>query len=228
MNNVIGVLLFSLAIYSSLSAQTKQIVVLGHGEVFEAANQAEFSFIIQRDGRTLKTAFVEAQQYVNRIFTELLSIGLDSSGFQQSRVRVSDKSIAWLTTDKVEAVLRTRVVLNDINQLETVLGILGKYELSYLSDVQFNLRDNTELKERAYVAALNDAKRNAAAIAQSTGLVISEIVSIEETGEVQTSGSNLAYRYERYGKMSSMATPVEITPERIIQSKQLKVCFSLK
>jgi uncharacterized protein YggE len=206
-------------------AQERRLSLIGEADVSEVANQVQFTFVVKKDGRDLSTAFTEAQKYLSTISADLRSIGLDSTSLRQSRVRVDEKNLAWFTSNKIHAVLRTKVVVNNLGLLEGVLEVLGKYEVENLSSIDFKLKDQSALKQKAYVAALEDARRNAAAIAQSSGLTLGEIRLIEEE----------AYQfyddYAAYAKRSLFLrqdlSQVSFFPEQISLSKRLKVTFAV-
>ena len=97
-----------------LAAQDNILTIIGESQLTESANQAEFYFTIKKDGKTLKSAFSNAKSYLNSIQNELISIGLDSSSIQQSKLWVDDKFISLFTTNKIEAILRAKILLNNL------------------------------------------------------------------------------------------------------------------
>lgn len=219
------VFLFSIGFLAS--AQVRSYTVLGVGEVTETANRAELSFIIKRDGRTIKSAFADAQRYLNTVFSDMRSIGIDSTSWHQSKVRVNEKNLAWFTLDKAEAVLRTKVVLDSIHLIEDFLEILSKYDVEFLSDIDFSLKNDTELKQRAYVAALEDARSNAMALAKAVGATLGNVLHVEEY--YGTSAPLLTeYRRESYAKMSALTTVSTIIPEHITRERRLLVTFAVE
>ncbi|RIK79759.1 hypothetical protein DCC62_05110 [candidate division KSB1 bacterium] len=205
-------------------SQERRLSVIGEAEVTEVANQAQFTFVVTKSGRDLRTAFVEGQTYLSTIYIDLQSIGLDSTAIRQSKVRVDEKDLTWFTSKKKEAVLRTTVIINNLDLLEGVLEILGKYEIEDLSGIDFTLKDQKALKQKAYVAALEDARRNAAAITQSSGLTLGEIQRIEEEAGLP---SNSFLAEEMAYRLRQQAYRVSFFPEQISLSKKLKVTFAI-
>jgi len=219
-----------IAICSFSFSQQKILVIYGKSDVTEIANRAEFTFVVEKDGNSLKEAFAEAQAYLNSLFRELKTIGIDSSSIQQSRVRVNEKDLTWFTSKKYKAVLRTKIVIDNISSLESVLEIIGKYEIEYLSEIEFSLKNYDALTQRAYNEAVKNAKNNAFALAKSQGLSLGDISSIVEETEQE---SQRSYPYLRgaflneasFSKKGAYAFASSIIPEQILYRKMLKVTF---
>lgn len=221
---VLALFVFAPMIY----AQQKSLVLYGKGEVAEVANRAELTFIIQMDGNTLTTAFYEAQTFLNGIFNDLKAIGLDSSAIQQSLIRVNEKDLTWFTSKKYRAVLRTKLMIDSLRWIENVLEVLGKYELEYLSDIQFSLKDYQSLNQRAYNEAFDDAKRNAVALSKSKGFVLGEVSSIIENEEFGLeNASNYIQKSESFYRFSGVSLVPSILPEKIVARKTLKIIFAI-
>lgn len=91
---------FLIMIVSLGFSQERRLSVIGEAEVTEVANQAQFTFVVKKSGRDLRTAFVEAQTYLSTIYIDLQSIGLDSTALRQSKVRVDEKNLTWFTSKK--------------------------------------------------------------------------------------------------------------------------------
>ena len=204
----------------------------GNSEVTEIANRAEFTFTIEKDGKSLKESFKEAQSYLNSIFKELQTVGIDSNSIQQSRVRVNEKDLTWFTSKNYKAVLRTKVIIDNISTLESVLEIIGKYEIEYLSEIQFSLKDYAILTQRAYYEALKNAKNNAQALAKDQGFSLGEVISIIEESERDFQNPNPYLRGGYYAATEVSFTKkglygfgASIIPEQILFGKKLKVTF---
>ena len=209
-----------------LAAQDNILTIIGESQLTESANQAEFYFTIKKDGKTLKNAFSNAKSYLNSIQNELISIGLDSSSIQQSKLWVDDKYISLFTTNKIEAILRAKILLNNLDLLDDVLDILGKWKVEYISEIKFRLLDNQPLNEKAYVEAIENAKLSADVISKTHNLKLGKILSIVE---IQDKYSDNYTAEPSYSKVASMRYDysMKVFPDIIYVEKKVKVTFEL-
>lgn len=225
MKLITNILTLMLIPFCTVVSQQRVLTLFGESEVTEPANRAEFSFIVDRDGKDLQSAFVEAQNYLNSIFHDLRDIGLDSTSLQQSRVRIDEKSLTWFTSQKYKAVLRTKIVLSNLSILESVLDVLNRYEIENLSDVQFGVENEQSLRQKAYIEALQSAKRDAESLSKAEGFLLGEVTSIiEETEQPRDYNEYFFGAKLRGGTSISQAS---FFPDQIKMYKKLKVTFAI-
>lgn len=225
MGSLRWILLVALLPGSIVLAQERQLSVQGESTVTANADRAEMSFTIEKKGKDLEEAFAEAQATMSQIYSDLLAIGCDSSILQPSRVRVDDRSLHFVTSEG-KAVHRAKVVLRKLDLLEPLLQVLGRYDIEQSSRIRFVLADETTLRQKAYVAALDDARRTAEALAKSAGLSLGTIVSVEERlcdrdGDGDSEGRSYYMDFRGEYIPPVMADQIAVT-------KTLKVTFAMK
>lgn len=211
---------------ASAAAQTRTITVVGEAEVSERANIAEFTVTLRKDGKTLEGAYAEVQKYSNSIVSDLLKTGLDSNSIQQSRLRVDEKLFKLFSTNKIEAVIRLKVILSDLTLLEKALAIFNRAEVDDVSDIHYRLRDDFALKQRALSLATANAVKSAAALATEHKLSLVKIISIEDMTNPISDVRTTEYEYQS-SKSGWMYTTSSF-PEIVYLRRHVKVVYEIQ
>ncbi len=217
-------LLLSLFVNLTAAAQERVITIIGEAELSEPANRAEFTFQLEKDGKTLDDAFANVQAKLSPIVRNLIQIGIDSNSIEQSRLYVDEKFFSLFSSNKIQASVQVRVIIDDLNLLKSVLNIMSTSQIEKLTFIHFKLRDDRSLIGRTLSQAVTNAKASAAAVTQSNGLELGGIVSI-----VELEPPNIAAVAERPMFMIRGGSIGSYTfPEKIFLTKRVKVTFELK
>ncbi|HEX8297684.1 MAG TPA: SIMPL domain-containing protein [Rubricoccaceae bacterium] len=202
-------LFLALLVTGTASAQTlsltpptsgpRTITVQGQGEASAAADHARLRFQVVTEGATLDEALRLHETEVARVQGLLRDAGVPDARVTLDRVAVGDDEEdgpVYGADDASEIVRVTRAVTAEIDDLDTVDGLVGQLASRQGDDalttqmrsvvVSFERRDVTGLRETALRDAVRDARRRADLTAEVSGVRVGRVLNVTEGGVTGT------------------------------------------
>lgn len=179
-------------------AATKQITVLGSVELRESADQASFTFSVKGVGSSLRLAVENSNKKMKIVTDKLIQLGIHPSDISTSRFysgeNYGDKAFLSSSRD-YQATLTALVKVDSLPVLESVLYTISESEVQSLSNIGFSLKDELDPRRRARIGAALKAKEKAEDIARALGVVLGELISVEETDPTRVFSQQAAQNY---------------------------------
>lgn len=182
--------------YIGLTDKSERMVTInGMGKVSGQNNIAVTSIGYSNTDKDVGTAQTENKKVMDQVFSELKKLGIADKDLQSNYTIYPDYNY---TPDKGQELKGYRVSntvtvkIRDLNKINEVLGLAGKYGATEVGGLSFTIDDPSNLKDEARNKALADAKKKAYLLAQSLGVSLGAVVSYNEYD-----ASNDAY-YPKY------------------------------
>lgn len=200
-NIVLLIAALSAFFISSLSAQEKaeeymnKLVVSGSAEIKVPANEASFSFSVVGYGETLRQAVGNANKKISDISKKLFKIGLKDRNLNTARFFSGENkgSKAFLSSSKdFKTSMSVIVNLDSLDLLEETILTLSECEIEDLSNIDFNIKDYTQIKQKARAQALDNAINKARQMADQAGIKLKKIVYISENPPMIFNSKNIS------------------------------------
>jgi len=251
MQNIIAISLLgffasSLSIAQDRQLAPNQISVIGSVELKEIANQASFTFSVKGVGSSLRLAVEKANEKVKTVTAKLIEIGVPNENISTSQFysgeNYADKAFLSSSRD-YQARLTTLVKVDSIPLLESALYTVSENEVENVSNINFSLRDEFDVRRRARVEAALKAKEKAEDIVRALGASLGRLVSVEEidptrviaphTGSFYPSPFNPPTPYLRsevmaQGALVDASRGTGFFAQTIVVTSQLRAIFEIK
>jgi len=173
---------------------------LGEGAVVVRPDQAELRFGIWQWGPSAVEAEALARASADQVVAALKSAGVDADAISVSEAVVSAEtqpSSGSTTIAGFTATREIRVVLRNLNRLQAVTeAALAAGATSRAAPV-YSLQNPEHSRQAAIKAALEDARRQAEALARAGGVSLGEMHGLEvleESGETCSTPSGCRFR----------------------------------
>lgn len=171
------------------------ITVTGQGKVEKAPDTAKVSFTIQSEQKDVKAAQDEVSKKVDAVKKDLIAAGVDEKyiktdsytsypqyDYPQPRCLNGSCSSTAPVLRGYEVSHSITVSIKNLESVETVLGILGKDQVTNMQGPNFGFEDDKEVAREARDLAIKDAREEAKKLASSLGVHLVRIVSFNESG----------------------------------------------
>ena len=211
------------------SPPEKTIKVQGEGKTWAVPDQAELEVEIQEDGKDLDEISSLVQDKMEKIFSSIKSLGISEKDIQTTAYNVQPKmKYDKGETEKVGYTVshKIRVVMKKIDDSGKVLEAVLKDGATNVDGPNFSFSDPTKLKIDALKSAVDDAHSKAEAMAQSAGVELGPVYSINQISvnmPVRPSGRVMAA-----GLAYDVASPVSVATGQNEVTAQVEVVYSLK
>ena len=173
---------------------TNTITVSGTGKIERSPDTAKISFSVQDEQKQVKTAQENVSKKIDIITTNLKAAGIEEKyiktdsynsypEYEYNNVQCFRAPCPQTSTLRGYRVIHAVTVsVKDLDNVENVLGVLGKDGVTDLSGPTFGFEDDTAVDREARDIAIADAKSQAKALAKSLGVRLVRIVSFSEGG----------------------------------------------
>jgi uncharacterized protein len=173
------------------------INVSGNGEVTAVPDVATFSFTVKADGATAAEVQGKSAEAMNSVIEYLKSEGVEAKDIKTTGYNLMPKYTyeerscalgAWCPPgeqkqDGFEIYQTVTVKVRDTAKAGTLLSGVGERGATDMSSLGFTIDDETALKAEARKLAIEDAKKQAEAIAEQLGVSLDDMTGFyEETG----------------------------------------------
>lgn len=184
---LVGLLLGAvvLAGCSGTQAQTRQLVVSGHGEVYAVPDLAYVTIGVHTESEDVAQALDKNNAQAQLVVQALKGQGIADKDIQTSQFSVSpvQKSTPDGSTPPMVYVVddTVDVTVRDIGKLSSVLGEVSKVGSNEISGLRFGSSQQAQLLSQARDAAIQDAKTQATEMAKTSGVQLGALQSISAT-----------------------------------------------
>ncbi len=199
-------------------AQEKEVpslTVTGTATMSAAPDRAVVRLGVVRQASTAQEAQREASSTVQALLQALRSIVPDRKDIQTSQLglfpvysdaraepmsRVEPKIVGYRASNIVS------VIVEDLTKIGPIVDAAVKSGANQVDSIQFQLKDDDAVRERALTAAAAEARRKAQVIATALGI---QILGIQGVSESNVSVRTFAGRAEVMTARADVSTPIE-------------------
>ncbi|PJB02146.1 MAG: hypothetical protein CO127_00665 [Ignavibacteria bacterium CG_4_9_14_3_um_filter_36_18] len=170
------------AICFSQEIQQNQLIVYGYGSVEKEADIAKLYFSIRGLGPSLELAVKDAQSKILAITTKLFAIGLKESNIstQSFSSNENNRDKAFWSSDKdYEATMSVNITIDSLKLLESTVIIISEHKVNNLSNINFELKNDEEVKLQARDVAVKNAVEKAKIFAANLNIELGACPRIE-------------------------------------------------
>lgn len=170
------------------------INVSGNGEVTAVPDVATFSFSVKADGATAAEVQGKSAEAMNAVIEYLKTEGVEEKDIKTTGYNLMPKYTyeqrpcamgAWCPPgeqkqDGFEIYQTVTVKVRDTAKAGTLLSGVGERGATDMSSLGFTIDDESELKTEARKLAIEDAKKQAEAIAEQLGVSLDDMTGFYE------------------------------------------------
>jgi len=188
----------------------RTISVNGVGRVKAEPDVADINLGVTEQGKEAGEASSKAAASMDSVVNALLEMGIDENDIQTTSLNLTPRYdwnqepapiVGWEANNMV------RVTIRDIDSVGAVVDGVVDAGANSVNGISFRVEDSTEATAAARSAAVADAEAKAAQLAADTGVTITGVVSITESGGQQPQPIYMA-RNEMAMDMAAASTPV--------------------
>lgn len=171
---------------SGTQAQSRQLMVNGHGEIYAVPDLAYVTVGVHTESEDVAQALdknnaqaqlvVEALKRQGIADKDIRTAQFSVSPVQRSAPDGSPQPTVYVVDDTVEVTVR------DVGKLGSILDEVSKAGSNEISGVRFGSSQQAQLLSQARDAAIQDAKTQAAEMAKTSGVQLGTLQSISATG----------------------------------------------
>jgi uncharacterized protein YggE len=201
--------------YSAYTGQTetppqKTISLSGAGTSSGQADEAKVTLGVQTEDVSASEAIQDNADLMSAVIQAVKALGFTDEDMQTIGYSVSPNynwEIRQVTGYTVSNMIQ--ITISDLKQVGPVIDAAGAAGANVVNGISFELSDTKmqELKNQAYIAALNDAQDKANLIADTMSLTISGVQSVTENSYVP---ARAYYDMAEAGAVKSSAAPTPI------------------
>lgn len=204
-----------LAPAAAQAADLRTIAMSGHGEVKAAPDQVQVNAGVTTSAATAAAALAANTQRMKTVFAALEKMGVAQKDIQTVNFSVSPQYTSGanneaqrLTGYQVRNEVSVR--LDDVGKLGAALDALVSAGANQMNGINFSIRDNGAMLQKAREAAIADAKERAETYARAAGVTLGPIQSIGEGG-----GSGPVPMFKPMRMMAAAPVPVAAGEESV-------------
>ncbi|RYZ58680.1 MAG: DUF541 domain-containing protein [Proteobacteria bacterium] len=205
---------------SSLPKGLRTISVTGQGIVSSVPDQVEIAIGIENNGKIVKDVKKENDQNMARILNAAKEFKVAEKDLQSEYVRIDAEYVPderGNAPKKSYVARRTvRILLRDMNSYDALIAKLFDAGANVLNNVDFRSSKRLELESEARKAAIANAKKKAALMANELGLSLGKAVEISDQAIASEAPSHR-------GGMMAMAKMEEDSSGPTLAAGQLEV-----
>ncbi len=160
------------------------IAISGEGEVFAVPDIAKVSIGMQAEAKTVEVAQAENTKVMNAIVAGVKELGIEDKDIKTNNYNINPK-YDW--TDGKSQVIgyyvnqSIEVKVRDTKNVSKVIQLAGEKGANQVSNLGFEIDDETGLQSQAREVAIKDAKSKAEELAGSLGVKLGKVVSFSES-----------------------------------------------
>ncbi len=200
------------------STDTRTITVSGNGSARAVPDTAVFSFGLETDGATARSASAANGADMRRVIAALVGAGVNRADLQTQDVSVYPRRNGSGALGGFTASGSVSATVHDIARAGNVVDAAVAAGANQVSGPQFERSSRSELYRQALRTAFSDARAKAQALAEEAGAQLGQVRRIDESD----SGSGPIYPM---AMRAAEATPVVPGVQEV--SANLTVTFAL-
>jgi uncharacterized protein len=212
------------------AAQTpspRTITVAGSGKSFLAPDIATISIGVRTEDEDPAQAMAVSNDQAQTITDALQEMGVAARDIQTTSFNIypnqqyNESGTPISTTYVVENTVS--VTVRDLSVLGELLGASVEAGANQIYGIQFDVEDREEALSQARVAAIEDARAKAEALAEAAGVSLGELESISEV-----SGFPQPFFEGRGGAAETAAADVPISPGQLTITVDVNMVFGIE
>lgn len=211
------------------AAEPRTVSVTGRGEVLCAADTAAFTATVETTAMTQEAAAAENAARTKALRTALIAAGaefdrLSTENYSVNPVyRYEAKGKRTFLGYRAENRLQVRVA--QLSRVGGVLDAAAKNGADRIDSVDFTNENKNTYRNRAYLAAGEDARKKASAAAEALGLRLGRVVSVSENSYTAPRYRSVMLMAASAKTEADAATPIEAEEETL--RAELSVVYEL-
>ena len=179
------------------------ITVVGEGQVYAVPDLARITFGVETTGATAKAAMADNAGKMKQVVDALKRLGLTDRDIQTSGINVypvyeqkprTPETMGTLQVVGYRANNSVNVSIGDLTKASDVLDAVVAAGATNVSGLNFDLKSDAKLRQQALAEAGKQAQEKAKAIADSLGVKLTSIASVNEDYGVSPRPMPLAQR----------------------------------
>jgi len=212
--------LFTGLLTAAEAAEPHTISVTGRGEVSCAADTAVFNATVETDAMTQEAAASENAARSKALRTALIAAGAEFDRLSTENYSVNpmyrygEKGKRTFLGYRVQNRLQIRV--SQLSRVGTILDAAVKNGADRIDSVDFMNENKAVYRNRAYLAAGEDARKKAAAAAGALGMRLGRVLSVSENSySAPRFRNNMLMAASMKAETADAATPIEAEEETL-------------
>jgi uncharacterized protein YggE len=209
------------------AAPLNAVTASGSGKVPGSPDEASMSFGVTRNASTAKSALAQVSAIATRITAALVKAGIATVDVRTANLSVYPNygNGAKPTITGYQASLSVEAKVRDIGTLGDVINAANGAGADNISGPSFTISEDSKYTVEAIGKAVDDARKNAEAMAKAAGKTVGAVISISDSG-VSVPPGPIYYDTMAAGAKASAAVP--ISPGQLDVSSNVTVVFELK
>jgi len=211
---------------TSASTQTRQVTVIGSGEVQGTPNTLTVNASTEAVAADVTAASNQASSRMQAVIDALVAKGIDRRDISTTQVSLQQQP--FIDGAPPPAYQATNAISVKIRRIDTASDMLALIQnaggnATRINSVDFSIQDDPQLLKDARARAFNDAKDRAAQYANLSGLTLGKVISISEV----TSNSGPPPPPVPMPRAYAEAAPVPLEPGQQTVSFSVTVVWEL-
>ncbi|MGI8404820.1 MAG: SIMPL domain-containing protein [Thermomicrobiales bacterium] len=208
----------------------RTISVSGTGIVTMEPDLADIAIGVQNQSKSLATAQSNNTTAVESVTKVLTDAGIDkkdiqTSGYNISPISKNDDNGNYVGITGYQVTTSLSITVRDITKVGTLLDAVVTAGANQVLGVSFSVADPSKPASAARKAAVEDARAKADELAQASGLVVTGVVSIQETSA--PTPKSQSYGAESVGAAPSAARQVPVSPGTTELEVDVQIVFEV-
>ncbi|MFP6723318.1 MAG: SIMPL domain-containing protein [Candidatus Poribacteria bacterium] len=209
------------------STQSKGIRVSGTGIVKASPDIIHASIGVQTFDEKAKTAVDINNEKINAIFSALTEKGVSKTDFETVSFNIypqrdfrrdpPNQIVGFQVNNTISVTIR------NLNHVGEILQATIQAGANNISGINFTVEDVVKVREKARVEAVKDAKQKAESMAETLGVKVGKVISLNETG----GNYPPVVRREYDVTMADAEVPIQ-TPSELEISITVEIIFEIE
>jgi len=195
------------------------ITVSGTGEIKAVPDEAFVSAGVQTRAQTAQEAQSTNNTQMQAVINAVKAMGIPDSDIQTSGVSLYPVYGTNQTLEGYQARNTISITVEKIDQAGQVLDAVVKAGANETAGIQFGLKNQTALRNKALAAAVADARSKADALAAAAGVKITSVEAVSETSV------NVPVLVSRASVAAAASQAVPVEPGQLTVSAQVTVAY---
>lgn len=169
---------------SGAATNAETVTASGSGTIQAAPDEATMQFGFRTQADTAKKALADASKAAQKIVDALTAQGVDKADIRTSNVSIypqMDYADGKSVVRGYEGAIDVTVELTDMDRIGDVITAANEAGANTVSGPSFGIDDDGDQRRQAIKKAVDDARKNAKAMAEAAGKSVGEVVSISDS-----------------------------------------------
>lgn len=215
---------------TSIPENSGRLQVTGQAVIKAAPDLVRIVLGVETASNSAETATTENAERMARVLEALKNLGLTNAEVSTSGFNIYsyDETLGWNTPDQTTVTTyqvqnRINITTKNLDQAGQIVDTAVKAGANQVQGVSFDLAEKQDLQLQALRTAIKQARSKAEVMAESAGLSLGGIVSLnEEYGSYAPQREAMLMRSADY---DMAAPPTSISPGEIEISAQVNMIF---